>query len=286
LRDKRVMGAPDIKPERSTFMPVMKQIPQANRPPQKIVNRIADERGKNNRPDQLRTERNLPAGPKGSITRNGQTNGRIIELPQSPDNGSQRPNIMPPQTPKLPDNTRPITPLRPIGPPIAPQVQPPRGEDRPVTPEKPRDPHESRVPLKPNDIRQSIPPKNIIKEPLPQAVPARPAPDRKIEAPDRTIDPLKKNPEVPANEQRVRTEVRQQQNPKPMENVILAPPVRPDSQAATLQPLVPTRKTEDSRITQKPDPDARTNPSGNTAPDQNKNEFKRDVRSDMEQRRR
>ena len=43
------MGAPDIRPERPAFMPVIKDIPQAKRPPQKIVNRVSDERKRNNR---------------------------------------------------------------------------------------------------------------------------------------------------------------------------------------------------------------------------------------------
>ena len=83
LRDRRVMGAPDIRPEQSTLMPVIKNIAQANRPPQQIVNRVSDERGRNNRLDQIQTQRNLPAGPTGSTTRTGQTNDRKIKVPQS-----------------------------------------------------------------------------------------------------------------------------------------------------------------------------------------------------------
>ena len=72
-----------------------------------------------------------------------------------------------------------------------------------------------------NNARENIPPRNIIKETAPQqAVPVRAAvvPERKIEAPERKIEALKKTSEVPANEQKVKTETRQRQNPKPMEN--------------------------------------------------------------------
>ena len=84
------MGAPDIRPEQSTHMPVIKNITQANRPPQQIVNRVSDERGRNNRLDQIRMQRNLPAGPTGNMTRTGQTNDRKIEVPQSPKNARKR----------------------------------------------------------------------------------------------------------------------------------------------------------------------------------------------------
>ena len=112
---------------------------------------------------------------------------------------------------------------------------------------KPQETREVRVPVRPNDVRENIPPRNTIKESLPQqAAPVHPAivPERKIEV-------LKKNPEVPANEQRVRTELRQQQNQKPMENVRIAPPVRSNSQATISQPQPPPQNTEKTQASPK-----------------------------------
>ena len=97
LRDSRVMGAPDIRPEKSTRMPVIKNIAQSKRPPQQIVNRVSDERGRNNRLDQVRVQRNLPAVPIESMTRTRQTNDRKIEVLQSPKSepvrGAQVPSV-------------------------------------------------------------------------------------------------------------------------------------------------------------------------------------------------
>ena len=93
LREKRVMGAPDIRPERSARMPVIKNIAPANRPPQQIINRVSDERGRNNRFDQNRIQRNLPAGPTGKTTRTGQTIDRKITALQSLQNAPVLQNV-------------------------------------------------------------------------------------------------------------------------------------------------------------------------------------------------
>jgi hypothetical protein len=313
LREKRVMGAPDIKPERSTRMPVIKNIAQSNRPPQQIVNRVSDERGRNNRFGQIQTQRNLPAGPIGSTTRTGQTNDRKIEVPQSLQNapvlqsvpakveapavrnptvttGPQesreeratrrleelrrntptqnivkettpqrvaparaaivpekkieapqrkmevqgrnpaisvneqpaRANTIQQQTSKPSDNVISLPSPRSNSPAVAAKTPPQKNEEKPIVRDiKTQEPREVREPVKLNNTRENIPPRNVIKEAVPQqAAPVRAAivPEKKIEAPERKIEILKNNPEASANEQKVRTEVRQQQNQKPIEN--------------------------------------------------------------------
>jgi hypothetical protein len=358
LRDRRVMGAPDIRPERSALMPVMKNIPQANRPPQQIINRVSDERRRNNRFEQTRTQANLPAGPTVNTPRIGQTKDRKIEVPQSSFNGPARvdqappvrnPNVItgpqesreeratkrlgelrknaPPQNivkeavpqqaapirsttipekkipqisvndqparasitvqqiPKPSDNARSIPPLRSNGPSIAVQINPQKNEDKPVVRDmKPQEAREVRAPVRPNDVRENIPPRNTIKESLPQQV----APVRPAIVPERKIEVLKKIPEVPANEQRVRTEVQQQQNQKPMENVRIAPPVRSNSQATMSQPPTPPQNTERTQAAPKVEQNARQKASSeNLQPEDNVKDLKKnEVRTEMQQRRR
>ena len=98
-----------------------------------------------------------------------------------------------------------------------------------------------RGPVTSNNARENIPPRNIINETASQqTAPARPAivPENKIEV-------LKKNLEVPANEQRGKTETRQQQNPKPIENVKIAPLVRSNSPAIISQQKQPPPENTD-----------------------------------------
>ena len=143
LRDSRVMGAPDIRPEQSTRMPVIKHIAQANRPPQQIVNRVSDERGRNNRLDQVREQRNLPAVPIESMTRTGQTNDRKIEVLQSPKSEPARVAQVPPVR-----NPNVIT---------GPQVS-----------------REERATNRLDELRRNTPPQNIAKETASQqAAPVR-----------------------------------------------------------------------------------------------------------------
>jgi hypothetical protein len=369
LRDRRVMGAPDIRPERTALMPVIKNITQGNRPPQQIVNRLSDERRRNNRFEQTRTQANLPAGPTVSMPRTGQANDRKIAVPQSPNNtvlrveqappvrnpnvitGPQKPreeqvtrrlgelrrnappqnivketapqqaapirsiiapkgkievperkievqerapaitvneqparaDVIQQQTPGPSDNVRSIPPLRYNSPAIA-QINPQKNEDKPVARDmKPQEAREVRAPVRPNDVRENIPPRNTIKESLPQqATPARPAivPERKIEV-------LKKIPEVPANEQRVRTEVRQQQNPKPIENVKTASPVRSNSQVTVSQPPAPPQNTDKIHSAPKGEQITQQKVSvENIKPEDNIRNLKKEAKTEMQQRKR
>ena len=64
----------------------------------------------------------------------------------------------------------------------------------------------------------------------------RVAPIRSTPALEKKIEALKKTSEVPANELKIRPDVRQQQNQKPIENVKIAPPVRSNVQTDVSQP--------------------------------------------------
>ena len=369
LNNKRIMAAPNTRPERPAFMPVIKDIPQTKRPPQKIINRVADERKINNRPEQIRTRGNIPAGPTGIMTpRTGQINDTKIEPPQTPNNTSikskQAPllknqnvitgpqesreekttrrlgelrrngppenilketvprqsvpgqitnipekkieiperkievrervpkvsvneqplkaNIIQPQAPKLPENVRPIPPLRSNNPTIA--VQPPsqKNEDKPVIRDmKPQEPREVRAPVRLNDVRENISPRNTAREIIPQqSAPVRPAivPERKVEVPI-------KNADIPINRPQVRVETRQPQAPQVVENRKLPPPPAPNNQPVITQPPPPPQNTKDVPVAQKTVPVTRVNPVENITPQPNKRDFNREVGTEMQQRR-
>ena len=127
---------------------------------------------------------------------------------------------------------RSIPPLRSNSPAVAPKAPPQKYEEKPVVRDiKTQEPREVRAPATVNNTRENIPPRNIIKE----AVPQQAAPVRAAIVPEIKIEVLKKNPEVPVNEQRVKAETRQQQKPKPIENAKIAPPVRSNGQATISQ---------------------------------------------------
>jgi hypothetical protein len=380
LREKRVMGAPDIRPERSTRMPVIKNIVQSNRPPQQIVNRVSDERERNSRFRQNQIQRNLPAGPTGSMARTGQTIDRKITAPQSLQNapalknvparveqapavrnpnvitgpqesreerttrrlgelrsntppqnnikgtGPQqaapvrsataperkievpdrkievqgkppqisvnekpaRTNTIQPQTPKPSDDVRSMPPLRSNSQAVAIKAPPQKNEEKPIVRDiKALEPREVRGPATLNNARENIPPRNIIKEAVPQqAAPIRATvvPERKVEIPERKIEVLKKIPEASANEQKVKAETRQQQNPKPMENPKIVPPVKSNSHVAISQPKPPPENTEKTQATPKGEQIIKQ--KENVKPEDNTKDLKKEPRTEMQQRKR
>jgi hypothetical protein len=245
-----------------------------NTPPQNIVKETAPQQAASVRPTTI-PEKKIEA-PERKIEVQGRA--PAITVNEQPT----RANIIQQQTPRPSDNMRSIPPLRSNSAAIAVQVNPQKNEDKPIVRgTKPQEAREVWTPVRPNDVRENIPPRNTIKESLPQqAAPVRPAivPERKVEAPERKVEVLKKNPDVSANEQGVRTEVRHQQNPKPIENVKIAPPVRSNSQATISQPPPPPQKTEDPRIVQKTEQAARIKPIENIAPAQNRHDPKGETR--------
>ena len=213
LREKRVMGAPDIRPERSTRMPVIKNIAPANRPPQQIVNHVSDERGRNNRFGQNQIQRNLPAGPTGNTTRTGQTIDRKITVPQSLQNAPALQNV-----PARVEQTPAV-----------------RNPNVITTPQESR---EERATRRLGELRNNTPTQNNIKGTGPQqAAPIRPAvvPERKIEASQRKTEVQGKPPQIPANEQPARTNITVEQAPKPSDNMRAIPPLRPGNPAMAVQ---------------------------------------------------
>lgn len=118
LRNKRPMAAPDIKPQRPAFMPIVKDIPQAKRPPQNIVNRVLEEKKKTNRFEQPQRRGNVPAVPMGSTPWIGQTDDRKLAVPKSQNDtevrgpGEIKKNIPPQNTIKKigPQQTNPVRP--------------------------------------------------------------------------------------------------------------------------------------------------------------------------------
>jgi archaellum component FlaD/FlaE len=141
-----------------------------------------------------------------------------------------------------------------------------------------------------NNARENIPPRNIIKEAVPQqAAPIRATvvPERKVEIPERKIEVLKKIPEASANEQKVKAETRQQQNPKPMENIKIVPPVRPNSPAIISQQQRPPENTEKTQATPKGEQITQQKVSNeNVKLEDNTKDLKKEARTEMQQRRR
>ncbi|MDD5245176.1 MAG: FecR domain-containing protein [Syntrophorhabdaceae bacterium] len=86
LKEKRIMGAPEIKPEKATFMPVIKDIPQANRPPSRIANQEMKTFRKDNPATQIRNRTNTTAKPSGTASQIGQMNGKKVDAPQQKNN--------------------------------------------------------------------------------------------------------------------------------------------------------------------------------------------------------
>jgi hypothetical protein len=211
LREKRVMGAPDIRPERSSFLPIMKQIPQENRPPQQIVNRVADVSNKNIRSDQIRTQGSLPSGTTGIITRNGQANERKIEVPQSPKSTSvkveQVPLVKNPNVATGPQESNGEQAARRLG------------------------------ELKNNTTPQN----NIKKTPPQQPAPIRSTivPDKTVEAPERKIEVQEKTPQIPAYEKSPKANIIVPQIPKPSENVKSIPSLRSNNPTISTQAQPP-----------------------------------------------
>jgi hypothetical protein len=369
MKEKRVMGAPDIRPERSSFMPVVKEIPQINRPPQQIVNRAIDERGKNTRLTHIQAQGSLPAGPTGNIARTGHAIDKKIERPQSSNNTipgaeqvpamknrtattgprelsqeraakkpdeltnntipqnnnikalfpqqavparsaivperrieaperkvevqgkapmisvneqASRANIAVPQIPKPSENVRSLPSPRSNSPAIATQTQPPRNEERLVVRDiKPQEPRAVAPAPRPDNSTKNASPQNTTRETVPQrAVPVRSAP-----APEKKIEVLNKTPELPANDLKIRPEVRQQQNPKPIENVKTAPPVRANVPVTISQQRQQPQKTDDPRIVQRTEQTTQIKPIENTMFEKNRNDFKREARPETDQRR-
>lgn len=86
LKEKRVMGAPDIKPEKATYMPVIKDIPQAKRPPSRIADQGPKTFKKDNPVTQISNRMNTAAKPSVTESRTGQMNTKKVDAPQQKNN--------------------------------------------------------------------------------------------------------------------------------------------------------------------------------------------------------
>jgi hypothetical protein len=86
LKENKVMGAPEIKPEKATYMPVIKDIPQAKRPPSKIADQKLKTFRKDNPVTQIQNRTNTAAKPSGTVSRTGQMNGKKVDAPQQKNN--------------------------------------------------------------------------------------------------------------------------------------------------------------------------------------------------------
>ncbi|OPY71721.1 MAG: FecR protein [Syntrophorhabdus sp. PtaU1.Bin058] len=82
LKEKRVTGAPDIRPEKATYMPVVKDIPQAKRPPSRIADQGPKTFRKDNPVTQISNRTNTAAKPSVAESRIGQMNGKKVDAPQ------------------------------------------------------------------------------------------------------------------------------------------------------------------------------------------------------------
>ncbi len=156
---------------------------------------------------------------------------------------------------------------------------------------KTQEPREVRGPVTLNNARENISPRNIINETTSQqAAPVRASivSDKKLEAPEKKIEVLKKTLEVPANEQRGKTETQQQQNPKPIENAKIAPLVRSNSPATiSQQQQPPPENTEKTQATPKGEQITPQKVSiENIKPEDKIKDLKKEARTEMQERKR
>jgi hypothetical protein len=166
LRERIHIGRPDIKPQRATIMPVVKEIPQAKRPPVP-VREIKVKELKESRP--FVRDRNAsvltPASPpkilplktregveKSEVTRKG------IEKPQSMKEGTEKPKPIR-ESIERPKSTKAEVEKPKVSQPVVTGVEKPR-ESRPLVQgtQKPREPKqvEKRIetPLEPKPLRK------------------------------------------------------------------------------------------------------------------------------------
>jgi hypothetical protein len=255
-----------------------------NTPPQNIVKETTPQQAAPVRSSIL-SERKIDA-PERKIEVQGKT--PAISVNEQP----VRANIIEYQTPKPSDNARSISPIQSNSPAIASQTQPQKNEDKSVARVmKPQETHAVRGPVTLNNARENIPPRNIIKETTSQqAAPVRAVivPEKKIEAPEKKIEVLKNNLEGPANEQRGKAETQQQQNPKPIENVKIAPLVRSNSPATlSQQQQQPPENTDKTQATPKGEQITPQKVSiENIKPEDKIKDLKKEARTEMQERKR
>ncbi len=90
LREKRIMGAPEIRPEKTTLMPVIKDIPKAKQPPARITSLESGTSNQLKRTDERRADMpqrtyNTPAGTRQEKPATGsQAMQRISQRGQQP----------------------------------------------------------------------------------------------------------------------------------------------------------------------------------------------------------
>lgn len=285
LKEKHIMSPPDMKPERTAIMPVMKDIPRTKKPPQQVIDRTSGPRGMNNDLEPVRIQKNVPSLTSTRKDGRGQINnskGKVSQtplgpwggIPQTPSAGSDR--LISSQEPKKENRPRNITPsvnARPLSAAKSanrtataspqPQVQVPERGDKAAG-------------------YRSIPSQNMPKETKtflqgPSRIPVS-MQEKKIEAPKRNLD-------VPAMKPQVKREAQRQQTPQRSVNMQQTPPssskVRPTTSRLQSQPQKPENIDGLRKIERTP----RMNATKNISPEQNSNNFTKNFRTEMRQKR-
>jgi hypothetical protein len=148
LRERMHIGRPDIKPQRSTVVPVLREIPQTKRPPEKI-REIKVREIRERRPLAREQERSVlrPESPPREMTIKRRESG---SGERGVDRARERSGISPTRELEKPGDRRPAgriekpgearPPERRIEKPVdrvpGQQIQPPREERRPAEPQK------------------------------------------------------------------------------------------------------------------------------------------------------
>jgi len=297
LKERHVMAPPDMRPERSAFMPVIKDIPQAKKPPQQIVNRTSGPRRINENLGPVHVQGNntsaTPIGRDGmgpidnnktgtSRTSNGTSadiqqtpparkqvfvpqepiEEKIIRQPVEVKRNNPQENIVKDTTPRHPVQI-PITNVPDKSTPSINVKQLPTTEtnSRSVTV-----PVQAQTPGKENNTARfrNVPQQNSVKEGT--AVRQGP-PNINVNIQERKIETQKKITEIPAIRPQAKMEV-QQQTPQHIANTQHTPPPSP-------------RKLENTQTDQKIEQNTQANTFGGTPPEQKRNNFRKDFRTEM-----
>lgn len=82
LKERRIMGAPEIRPGKATLMPVIKDIPKGKQPPSRIVGQELKTFRKNNPVTQIQNRTNTIAEPSGTVNQIRRMDGKRADVPQ------------------------------------------------------------------------------------------------------------------------------------------------------------------------------------------------------------
>ena len=239
-----VVGRPPIKPVETSYMPVVRQIPEAKRPPA-AVRKIDAKELRRSRP--MVKEQNRSAfRPQGKPA---PLEVRKVEKPRPASERARERQQVPPKERKVPPQSQGVRPGT-AAPRVPPKEAEPKGKARPErpqpAPEKVR-PEPQRPSVRPGTVAPRVPPKEAepkaVEKPKPAPEKVRPEPQRPSVRPGTVV------PRVPPKE----AEPKAVEKPKPAPEKVRPEPQRPSVRPGTVAPRVPPKEAEPKSV-EKPKP--------------------------------